>query len=174
MEHIATMAQASLQWMQLSMFKQHYELRAGETLVAEMRFRSAWGTLATASSADGCWTFKRVGFWQNKASIRVCEDEADLAIFQNATWSGGGTLTFADSATFKATTNFWNTQLGFQTEADEPLVRFHIGGIFKASAEVEILPAAMVLKELPLLVLFGWYLVVMLQSDSAAVIAAVS
>lgn len=50
--------------------QQHYELCAGEALVAVMRLRSAWGTLATASSADGCWTFKRVGFWQNKASIR--------------------------------------------------------------------------------------------------------
>jgi len=174
MEHIAAMAQASLQWAQLSMFKQHYELRAGETLIAAMEFRSAWGTLATASSADGCWTFKRVGFWQNKASIRLCEGETDLAIFQNNTWSEGGTLTFADGATFKATTNFWNTQLKFQTEADEPLVQFTIGGVFKASAEVEILPVAMALKELPILVLFGWYLVVMLQSDSAAVIAAVS
>jgi hypothetical protein len=42
---------------------------------------------------------------------------------------------------------------------------------------VEVLPPARTLPELPLLVLFGWYLVLMLSSDAggaAAVIAATS
>lgn len=174
MQSIVDVAQQPLQWMQPSLLKEAYELRTGEALVATLNFRSSWGTLATAQSADGCWTFKRTGFWQNKASVRVCGMETDLAVFQNNTWSNGGTLTFSDERHFKATTNFWMTNYEFRTEADEPLVRFKYGGVFRLSAQVEILPAASGLAELPLLVLFGWYLAIMLYMDSASAAATIS
>jgi hypothetical protein len=177
MLQIARLADHPLQWTQPSMMRQQYELRTGDALVATLKFRSAWGTFATAESGDGCWTFKRIGFWQNKASIRVCGSEADLAIFQNNTWSSGGSLAFADGPRFNATTNFWMTNYEFRAETDEPLVRFRHGGVFRDSARVEVLPPARTLPELPLLVLFGWYLVLMLSSDAggaAAVIAATS
>ena len=52
----------TLKWLQPNWLKMEYELHAGEEVVATLRFRSSFGTLATAQSADGCWTFKRVGF----------------------------------------------------------------------------------------------------------------
>ena len=60
--------------------------------MATLRFRSIWGSLATAESADGCWTFKRVGFLQTRATIRTCESEDEIAVFKNNSWTGGGTL----------------------------------------------------------------------------------
>jgi hypothetical protein len=74
------------------MLKMHYELRSEEELIAQVHFKSLWGTLATAESADGCWTFKRVGFLQSRATIRACGSDAEIATFKNHTWSGGGTL----------------------------------------------------------------------------------
>ncbi len=168
MQKIMDLAQQPLKWTQPRMLKQEYELRTGDELVGTLKFRSLWGTLATAQSDDGCWTFKRIGFWQNKASIRVCDSETDLALFQNNTWTSGGTLTFSDGRRFKATTNFWMTNYEFRSEADDPLVRFKYGGVFRLSAGVEILPAARQLVELPVLVLFGWYLAIMLYEDSGA------
>ena len=61
---IGEMIGRKLEWVQPSAWKMQYELRAGDELIATLRFRSSFGSFATAESADGCWTFKRVGFWQ--------------------------------------------------------------------------------------------------------------
>lgn len=168
---ISELVYQPLKWVQPSM-RQEFDLLTGDTRAATLNFRSSWGTLAFADSEDGNWTFKRIGFWQHRASIRETGAEQDLAIFTNNTWSQGGTLEFIGGRRYKATTNFWMTQMEWKTEDEQPLVRFHIGGFFKHTADVEILALAAHLPELPLLVLFGWYLVLMLYRDSAATAAA--
>jgi hypothetical protein len=114
MRRIAEAAREDLHWSQPRARKREYELQSSGQLVAKLTFRSGWGTFATAESADGCWTFKRVGFWQNKASIRGCGSEADIATFANNTWKGGGTLRFTDGAEFKATTTSERVSLGLR------------------------------------------------------------
>ena len=79
-------------WTQPHASKMEYELRARDVIAATLSFRSSFGSFATATSADGTWTFKRVGFWQTRATVRADGAEADLAVFKNNTWSGGGTL----------------------------------------------------------------------------------
>jgi len=146
----------------------HYELRAGEEIVATQRFRSSFGSFATAESADGCWTFKRVGFLQARATIRVCGSDVEIATFRNNTWKGGGSLELPDGRKFLATTNFWQTQLEVQEESGQCLFRLKSGGILRASASVEMEPSALTRPELPWVVMFSWYLVVMMRRDSAA------
>lgn len=162
-----------LEWVQPSAWKMEYELRAGDDLIATLRFRSSFGSFATAESADGCWTFKRVGFWQTRVTIRGCGSEMDIAMFKNNTWSGGGTLELPDGRKILATTNLWQTNFEFQTEAGEALVRFKTGGLVHLSATVEIEPAAAQVPELPWVVMFGLYLAVMMSSDTAATAGAV-
>ena len=171
MRRIADVANG-LGWLQPNALKSEYELRSGEELVETLKFRGMFGTLATAECADGAWTFKRVGFWQHRATIRAQGSDADLAVFRNNTWASGGELTFQDGRTFRASTNLWMTRFAFTGAGDEPLVRFHYGGVFHRSADVELAPEARTLPELPLLVLFGWYLVIMLDRDAGAVAAA--
>jgi hypothetical protein len=177
MQKIAQLGSHPLKWIQPKALQEAYELRSsvstGDDPVATLRFRSAFGTLARAESSDGCWTFKRVGFWQNKATVRACEGDSDLAVFKNNTWNDGGTLEFADGRIFKATTNAWMTRFEFQTETEQLLLRFKYEGVFRLSAMVEIQPLAYSLVELPLLVLFGWYLAVMLYHDSSAAVIAI-
>ena len=93
-------------WRQPSATKDEHELRDGDQLVATLRFKSALGTLATAETADGCWTFKRVGFWHPRVTIRECGAEADLAVFRNNTWSDGGQLDLPGGRAFRANMNF--------------------------------------------------------------------
>lgn len=178
MQKISAQSNKSLKWLQPNILKMEYELRAGKDLVASLRFRSAFGTLAAAESADGCWTFKRMGFFQSRVTVRACGSERDLAVFKNNTWKGGGTLELADGRTFLVNTNFWQSAYEFRDSAEQPLVRFKTDwGLMQQSAEVEILPAAGQLPELPWMVLLGWYLAVMLNNDSAvstATIAAVT
>jgi hypothetical protein len=174
MYKIAESSQQPLKWVQPKMLTESYELRSIDELIATLTFRGISGTFAKAESGDGSWTFKRVGFWQNKATIRTLGSDSDLAVFKNNTWTGGGTLEFTNGNKYKATTNFWMTNYEFQKDSGEPLIRFKYGGIFHLSSEVEILPEARALPELPVLVIFGWYLAVMLYMDSssAAVVAA--
>lgn len=168
MRSIFSATNQPLKWAQPSAFRMGYELLSGDEVFATLTFRSSFGTLATGDTADGCWTFKRVGFWQTRLTVRPCGDEQDLAVFKNNTWSGGGTLEFPDGRVFRATTNFWKTRLEFHNAAEEVLAVFHSGGFFHLSADVEIMPAGAHLPELPLILCLGLYLIIMMQQDSAA------
>ncbi|MCM3870019.1 MAG: hypothetical protein ND895_04910 [Pyrinomonadaceae bacterium] len=165
---ITEMIGRELRWVQPSAWKMQYELRADEEIIATLRFRSSFGTFATAESADGCWTFKRIGFWQTKATIRVCGSDTEIASFKNNTWSGGGTLELSDGRQFTATTKLWRINLEFKSETGETLVSFKSGGFVHLSATVEIQPNAAEMSELPWIVMLGWYLTVMMYMDSAA------
>lgn len=168
MKRLADLLDRELKWTQPGAFKMQYELFAGDELAATLRFRSAFGSLATGESADGCWTFKRVGFFQTRVTIRVCGEEADIAVFRNNTWSGGGALELPDGRKVLVTTNLWQSNLEFKTESEETLLRFQSAGLIHLSALVEIQQEAIGLAELPWMVMLGWYLIVMMNMDTAA------
>jgi len=168
MKSLSDIAHHGFEWSQLSAFKQNYELRSRSELVGSLEFRSAFGTFATAKCGDGCWTFKRVGFWKRLISIRACNSEADIATFRDNTWSQGGTLEFPDGRAFKVTSNFWKSRLEFQNSADEVLLHFDSSGVFKLKATVHVGKGSEHHPALPLMVLFGWYYLVMMQHESAA------
>lgn len=173
MKSIRALVGRELKWLQPHALKMEYELQDSGELAATLRFRSSLGSLATAESADGCWTFKRVGFWHTRATIRVCGAEPDIAVFRNKTWAHGGTLELADGRRYPVNSNFWMTEYEFTTEAGESLVKYRrVGGLLHLSSIVEIQPAAASLKELPWLVAFGWYLTIMMHMDAAAAGAA--
>jgi hypothetical protein len=85
LQKIADVIQQGLAWTQPRLSRMEYELRAGDVPVATLAFPKQFGTLAQAQSGDGAWTFKRIGFWQQKASIRLPGAETDLALFTNHT-----------------------------------------------------------------------------------------
>ena len=148
-----------------------YDLRLGEQRLATLKFRSMWGTFATGETAEGRWTFKRVGFFQNRVTIRTPSSDAEVGVFVND-WKMGGTLTLPDGRKYRGNTNFWMTTFAFTNEAGEPLVSYRrMGGMTSLSAVVEIEPAGAALRELPWLMLLGWYVAVMLHQDAAGTVA---
>ena len=62
MDRISDLTGQSLEWLQPKTLERHFELQAGPAQLATLTFHSAWGTLATAETADGTWAFRRVGF----------------------------------------------------------------------------------------------------------------
>ena len=175
MPTISSVANETLTWSQPAAMKLVFALRAGteEDQVGSLAFRSLFGTQATAESGDEAWTFKRVGFFHPRVTVRRLGTDDDVATFHNNTWSGGGSLVIPGGPTFRASTNFWQTKYEIATPEGDPLVRLHYGGVFRLHADVEILPAARTLPELPLIVLLSWYLAVMLYRDAQAVTTAV-
>lgn len=171
MRKIADYAQQEMKWEQPNAFKEQYELHVGDETIATLRWRSMWGSLATAESADGCWSFKRVGFFKTRITVRQCDSEQDIAAYYPNTWSQGGTIEFPDGRKYKASTNFWMTKVEITDETDSVVIRYNIGGFFRQSALVEVLPATIRLPELPWMVMLGWYLIILMHQDSAAVAA---
>jgi hypothetical protein len=167
MQKISDLRNFELKWVQPHAMKMEYELQAGMETAATLHFRSSWGTFATAESADGCWTFKRVGFWQNRASIRRCDEEIDLANFKNNTWKGGGTLELPDGQKILATTNVWQSELAFKTEQEEVIFKLHTGGFVHLSVAVTPGPRWDLLTQYPWMLMLSLYLVVMMQRDGA-------
>ena len=68
MRLIQEAADQELLWRQTHALKQEYALRAGDEVLATLRWQKPFGSLALAKTAEGGWTFKRSGFWQPRVT----------------------------------------------------------------------------------------------------------
>ena len=174
MRRINEIGSQELRWVQPSVRQSTYELRAGDEVVAALRWQKACGSLADATTEDHHWTFKRTGFWHPRVTVRVPGSDADVAIF-TARWTGTGTLELPSERRFHwGAANAWQSQWAWQDTEGAPLVLFKgRQGLAKVEGQVEITPAAAALPELDLLVTLGWYLVVLRARENAAAAGAV-
>lgn len=155
-------------WCQPDTWKSGYELCAGDEVVATLRLPKLWGSLAEAESADGRWTFKRVGFWRQRVTIRNAGEEADLGTF-DPRWTGEGTLRIGDVYYQWDATSFWKQTFVWRDHLGQELMAFaSTNALTKSEAKLEISPAGRELQHSSLLALFGWYLVVKSIQDSVA------
>ena len=166
---IAELAGRPLHWKQTRITERRYLLRADDVEVATLAFRSAFGSLATGESGEGSWTFKRIGFFSTRITVRAANSDTDLAVYTPKTWSGGGTLAFPDGRGIRVTTNLWQTSVDFLADDGEPLLHLAVGGLFGLSVDVQVLPAASRHDALPWLVMLACYLIVSMRDDGAAV-----
>jgi hypothetical protein len=192
MRPILEAADQELVWQQPNAFKYEYELRAGDEVLATLRWRTLSGSLATAETAEGSWTFKRVGFWRARITARPLGSERDAATFEPR-WTGSGTVTLAQGASHRwGPTNAWQTRWAWHDADGVPIVQFHNKHGAASEGYVEISPAAaslppvthldetyrpiargeeepppVALPELPLFLTLGWYLLVLAARDIA-------
>lgn len=169
MRRILDVPSQELIWRQRQSFKRDYALHAGEEVLATLRWTTAFGSLAEATTAEGQWTFKRVGFWRPQVTVRVPGSETNLAVFEPS-WTGSGTLRLAEGRTVRwGQSNFWQTQWAWQGADEQPLINFKSKmGLTKTEGIVEIAPQGLTLPDLELLVPLGWYLLRLYIEDSSA------
>jgi hypothetical protein len=163
---IGDVADRELLWIQPSARKRAFELRADDDVVATLSFQRR--TLADAESGGQHWTFKREGFWHPRITVRVAGSDDDVAVF-SPRWAGGGALVLKEGQTLQlVAANFWQSEWVWN-QGKTRLMRFTgQQGLIKAKGAVAIQPEATKLKELPLLVLLGWYLILLFSDDAAA------
>lgn len=89
-------------------------------------------------------------------------------------WDGKGVLQFSGGRQFHwAYTNLWGSEWAFTSADGRGLLRYKSKpDLLKQSAQLEIESDAVSIPELSLLVLLGWYLMVLLSEDTAAAVAA--
>lgn len=169
-----------LHWVQPKAMERRFDLMGVTQRFATLEFPSAFGSLASAWTADGAWTYKRVGFFSPRVTVRVEGSENDLAIYRPR-WTGmQGTLEFAGGQGYVwNTVNFWGTRFQFADANGQPVIAFQTGvgegkfsDFFKTQAQVEIDPGALGNPDLPVLATIGFYLIILHHDDSAAAASA--
>jgi hypothetical protein len=167
MRALREVADGELLWVQPSRMKQSFELRAGDKVVATLRWERS--SLATGETAEQSWTFKREGFWHPRITVRIPGSDDNVALF-NPGWAGGGSLELPDGKTLHfGAANFWRSQWDWVDSARAPLVHFKSHqGILKTEGQVEIEGTAVDSPDLPLLVVLGWYLLILFARDASA------
>ena len=145
-----------------------YELHHGGACIATLGFRSAAGSLATGESEDGCWTFKRTGFWQTRATVRQCGSNDDVGAVDLGVWTSGGVLALPDDRRYALAANLWSTRFTISTESGEPVVQYRLEvDTLHLSSVMEIEPSARDIEEIPWMAMLGWYIASQLHRDSA-------
>jgi hypothetical protein len=167
MKTIQSVIDQELTWSQQSLFKNEFELRWGGELVATLRFPKMIGTMGEAQCGDGRWTFERKGFWKTTILVKASESDQVVGSYTNKKWGAGGTIELSAGKKLIIWRSIWKGLSELRTEEGEPLYQIRQKSSLRLSASVRISRKALALPELPWLVLFGFYLLVMARSDAA-------
>ena len=177
MEPLVNAKDLELFWVQPRATRRNFILRSGKRIFGQLDFRSAFDSLADAISANEAWTLKRVGFFSPHVTVRRAGSKIDLASC-HPNWTGTESkLQFSSGEVYLwKVANFWATRYSLSNGDGIELVTYRSGSdekkinnLFKNQAQAHIALEAWQVVELPLIVLLGWYLVLMQQDDSAAV-----
>ena len=182
MKPFAEVSSLPLAFTQPKALARHFELHAGGEVVGDLEFRSSFGSLALARTAESTWTFKRIGFFSPRATARGETSERDLAVY-TPRWSGReGEVALEGGERFRfAAANFWGTRFALGDAEGRTLATFgpepevhRFSDLFRTQAVVAVDPADSRRPDLGLLLLFGWYLVVLHHEDATAATVAVT
>ena len=163
----------TLQWSRPSIWKRQYELREHGAVVARIEWPSWVGCQAVAQTRSGELALERTGFLRQVITVRRAGSELPLATMRPR-FGGSGTIEIAGGRRYHwGKPSFWRTLRVLLDDSGRPLVHVQpswLGGC----ADVTIAPGAESLDDLPLLLVFGWYLTVLYNEDAAGAAAATS
>ena len=166
-----------LYWEQPNALQTRFILVAGEDIYAKLDFHSGFSTSAEAAISEDRWTITRMGLFSTQVTVRRVGSEVELATFYPR-WTGTeGKILFATGEQYHwRVANFWASKYLVSSENGLELITYISGSrekkfsnIFKQQARVIIAPEAWQLKDLPMLVFWGWYLVILHIEESSAV-----
>ena len=163
---------AGLEWSQPSGFSRRYELKAGDTMLAELAFQKTFGTLAEATTAESVWTCKRSGFLTPHVTARLAGSEADVAVYEPNWTSTKGRLRIGGEVLELKVGNFWGTQWVVLDSQGAEIMRLKNQGVLHHGATVEVSEKARSRADMALLLTMVWYILLLHMQDTAAVVAA--
>lgn len=142
-----------------------WELRAGDQLLATIRLQGWARPVAIAECASGRWEFVLEGWFRSRYVIRSLDTGEDVAILHRRRILGGGDLEFPDGTRYEARTTFRPLDLEFRLREGTPaFLSFRVTQLFRSKADVTIAPSADTIRHLPLLVCFGCYVLLDIES----------
>jgi hypothetical protein len=159
------------EWRQEDAFRRCWDLWDSYRQLAQLSFPKMFGSSATASIAGAVWTFKRVGFFSPRTTARSQGQAADIATYEPNFAGTKGTITVGGSRLRLRSSNFWSTEWVVEDAHNRALLTFHNKGMFKHGAAVTVEEAGRERTDLPLLLTFCWYILVLYMEDASAATA---
>lgn len=156
-----------LTWVHEQADVKEFVLKSGTDEFARLRWEKDGGSLATGETADGAWSFKRIGFFHPYVNIRDRATGNDIGRTQIGI-GGAGSVQFADGEHYNWLSNLWRSEWDWATPSGRTLVEFRRDfSIDERAGEVKIPADHLSTIHLPLLSVLGWYLIVLLSEDAA-------
>ncbi len=162
MKTIRELGNKRLTWQPSAEAKASWELRSGDDVVGTVAWQNptSGGTLVVATSADGRWSFKRVGVLLPRVTVRVAGTDTDVATV--TPHLGRSLVAFADGhAVHFLRKGFWRNEFTLTESNGEPLLAFK-----EAGTRVEIGTGAERRSDASLLALLGCYLLHLYARDA--------
>jgi hypothetical protein len=163
---LAKLEVSELEWRQPALARK-YELSGPSGAYARLEFQKLAGSLALGTTARGSWTFKRQGMLKSQINIRFADSEQPLATYEPNFTGQKGALKYKGGqyVEFQAT-NFFNTEWQWLTPEGVGLIGFRQKGAGKPSAQVFLGEDALERVDLDLLLLLGFYVLLLLREDA--------
>lgn len=170
MRQIST-SDGKFHWVQPTPGVHDFELRGEDgELAGRLEWEKESGSLATAEASDGKWSLKRLGFLHPHVTVRAPGHETNLARF-DASLSGGGVLRFAEGREYRWLSNFWLSEWSWVDAAGNHILIFRRNfSTERREGSVEIHSDGEPIPHLSILVIVGWYLIILMAEDAARAI----
>lgn len=172
MKSLTDLQETTLLWQQTKTMQRSFVLTQGQDIYATLDFNSPFGTLAVAESAEGIWTYKRMGAFRPRISIRIKDIEQDIAIYTPKLWADG-TLEFKEKDILLWNhLSLWHNEWAFSTREGKVLLTFRpapresLSDLFKFQLTVQIQDKVPHQEKLPILLTLGMYLMILQHQDS--------
>lgn len=151
----------------------HYELTLGNAVYADMRWDSAFGSRAIGSAAEGQWAIARAGVLHQTITAHQLNRGVDSATLQYCRY-GVSSLQLMDGMVYhRSATGQRLREQGFFTAGGELVCGWTLRTNWThLEAGVRIAPGQEQCRDLSLLVLLGWYCLVMEYDDDTEAAAA--
>ena len=162
MKTIREVGNQPLTWQPSVEGKASWELRSGGDVVGTVAWQNPGrdGTLVVATSADGHWSFKRVGVFIPTVTVRVAGTDTDVATV--TPHLGRSVVDFADGhAVHFLRRGIWRNEFTLTESNGKPLLAFK-----EAGTRVEMATGAETRSDASLLALLGCYLLQLYARDA--------
>lgn len=161
----------TVQWRPLKGKRRSWGLVVGGRDLATVSMPKLFGNLAIAETPAGRWTFKRVGVFRQVVTVRRPDEEENLATMARR-WGKESLLECRGRRFTWRRESFWGRRWSWVASDGSLLVGFKTRMGFRYSATVEVSREARRYEDTPLLLVLGWYLIVLQAQEAAAAAAA--
>jgi hypothetical protein len=164
-----------LMWKQMGFGVRDFELMSGEDLVARLYWPKWLSDYAVAECGDGRWGLDRVGFFRDRGVAMDVSTKIEVASV-TFNWVGDSEIALPNDRRYQLfKTGILSNNWTLADENEDTIFEMKEGmRWFKHDAQIDLQVGAIMMPDLPLLLMLSWYLAYMQLQDAAAAVAAVS
>ena len=165
MTELVEYAGKELAWTRVKDKKNYYELRHGATALGSL----AWNKSGVEGEVGGKrWLFAKEGFFRPRLLVRQEGAAAPIATLEVGIM-GSGQLSFVDGPSYRwAQRGMFSNTWGFDDDSKQTAVSFRLtSGLLTTGATAVVGEKHAAHEHAPLLLLLGWYVLVLYAEDAA-------